>query len=91
MNSPRSWILFTLIRVGIFAVALAALLLLGVNPFISAAGAAIIGFCVSYIFFRKPRDEVAKSIAARRGAHDHDHDNEVENELLDRFEQDGRQ
>ncbi len=86
----RPWILFTLIRVGIFAIALAVLLLIGVNPFISAAGAAIIGFCVSYIFLRKPRDEVAKSIVARRGVQDRDRDNEVENELLDRFEQDDR-
>ncbi len=90
MKPSRSWIVYTVMRVVVFAVPLAVLLLIGVNPFISTAGAALIGLCVSYIFLRRPRDEVAKAIAARRNTKDRDRDNEVENELLDRFEQDGR-
>lgn len=87
MKSSRQWIIYTLIRVGVFAVALALLLVLGVNPWIAAIAAAVIGFCFSYIFLRGPRDAVASSIVSIRESKDRDLDNEVENEALDRFEE----
>ncbi len=83
----RQWILFSLIRVGTFAVALALLLLLGVNVFVAALGAAVIGFCVSYIFLRKQREAVSTSIGHLRANKDRDRDNELENEALDRFDE----
>lgn len=83
----RQWILFSIIRVGTFAAALAILMLLGVNGFVAAIGAAIIGFCVSYIFLRKQREAVSMSIGHLRENKDRDRDNEVENEALDRFEE----
>jgi uncharacterized protein DUF4229 len=61
----RPWIKYSLIRLAIFAVALAALLIAGVNPFLAAVVAAIAGFALSYIFFRKIRDEVAAELASR--------------------------
>lgn len=93
VRSSRKWVVYTLIRVGIFAVALAVLILLGINVWLSAVVAAVVGLCASYIFLRGPRDAVAKSIVEMRGAdersrNDRDEDNEVENELLDRFESD---
>ena len=83
----RQWILFSLFRVGTFAVALAILLLLGVNVFVAALGAAVIGFCVSYIFLRKQREAVSTSIGHLRANKDRDRDNELENEALDRFDE----
>ena len=82
----RQWIVFSLIRVGTFAAALALLMLLGLNVFVAAIGAAVIGFCVSYIFLRKQREAVSISIGHLRENKDRDHDNDLENEALDRFE-----
>jgi hypothetical protein len=60
---------YTLLRVGIFAVLLAVLsFVLPVEPWISAIIAAVIAFCISYIFLSRPRAVVAEQIAsARRG------------------------
>lgn len=72
MNPRRTWLLFSLIRIGLFAVVLAILLLLltpgGVPPWISALLAAIIALCVSFIFLRKPREEAAKSLYEARAS-----------------------
>ena len=84
----RQWILYSLIRVGVFAIALAALALVGVNVFVAAIIAAIIGFCVSYLFLRKQREAVSTSIDHLRGRKDRDVDNDIENEALDRFDPD---
>jgi uncharacterized membrane protein len=61
----RPWIKYSLIRLAIFVVVLAVLLVLQVNPFLATVVAAIAGFVISYIFFRKIRDQVAAEFAAR--------------------------
>jgi hypothetical protein len=61
----RPWIKYSLIRLAIFIVALIVLLVFGVNPFLAAVVAAIAGFVIAYIFFRKIRDEVAGELAVR--------------------------
>jgi uncharacterized membrane protein YdjX (TVP38/TMEM64 family) len=61
----RPWIKYTIVRLAIFAVALALLLLTGMNPFLAALIAAVAGFALSYIFFRKLRDQVAAELASR--------------------------
>jgi type III secretory pathway component EscV len=70
VNPRRTWLLFSLIRIGLFAVVLAILLLLltpgGVPSWISALLAAIIALCISFIFLRKPREEAAKSLYEAR-------------------------
>lgn len=81
----RQWILYSLIRVGVFAIVFAVLMFLGVNVFVAAIGAALIGFCVSYIFLRKQRDAVASSIEHLRTTKDRDVDNDIENDALDHF------
>jgi hypothetical protein len=88
VKSSRQWVVYSLIRVGIFAIALTVLLLVGVNIWVSAFAAAAVGFCVSYIFLRGPRDAVAKSIVDIRSTKLRDVDNDIENEALDRLEDD---
>jgi hypothetical protein len=83
----RQWVLYSLIRVGVFAAALVLLVLVGVNVIVAAVAAAVIGFCVSYIFLRGPRDAVAKSIVDLRTRKDRDDDNDIENDLLDRIDE----
>lgn len=61
----RPWIKYTIVRLAIFAVALALLLVTGMNPFLAAVIAAVAGFALSYIFFRKLRDQVAVELATR--------------------------
>jgi hypothetical protein len=72
VNPRRTWLLFSLIRIGLFAVVLAILLLLltpgGTPPWISAVLAAIIALCVSFIFLRRPREEAAKSLYEARAS-----------------------
>lgn len=62
----KSWVLYSLLRVGLFAAVFAVLLLIGAAPWLAAIIAAIIGFCVSYLFLSKPRDEVARDLYDRR-------------------------
>ncbi len=68
MKTGRTWLIYTLIRVGIFAVALAVLLLTQMTPWIAAALAALISLCASYIFLRKPREVLSNGLyEARHG------------------------
>jgi uncharacterized membrane protein YdjX (TVP38/TMEM64 family) len=84
----RPWIKYTLIRFGIFAIVLAILLVFQVNPFVATVVAAVAGFVLAYIFFRKLRDEVAKEFAARneKPVAVRNVDTEAEDEALDRLE-----
>ena len=84
----RPWIKYSLIRLSIFVVVLAVLLILQVNPFIATVVAAIAGFVVSYIFFRKIRDQVAAEFAARNEKPEpiKNVDTDAEDEALDRLE-----
>ena len=84
----RPWIKYLLIRLAIFAIALAVLLLFQVNVFLSAVIAAVAGLVISYIFFRKVRDEVAAELAARN---EHpvvikNADTDAEDDALDRLD-----
>jgi L-lactate permease len=84
----RPWITYLLIRLGIFAVVLAALLVLQVNPFLSAVIAAVASLVISYIFFRKVRDAVAAEFAVRneKPTAIKNVDTEAEDAALDRLE-----
>ena len=62
----KPWVLYTLIRVGIFAAVFALLFgLAGLEWWIAALIAAAIGLCVSYLFFRPQRDELVRAIGAK--------------------------
>jgi len=64
-NFP-AWLPYTFLRLVSFIVPLSVLLALGVEGWISALVAAIIGVCVSYIFFGRSRNAVAQQIHAVR-------------------------
>ncbi|MDQ1545164.1 MAG: hypothetical protein QOH69_68 [Actinomycetota bacterium] len=84
----RPWIKYSLIRLAIFVVVLAVLLVLNLNPFLATVVAAIAGFVLSYIFFRKIRDQVAAELAARgaKAVPVRNVDTDAEDEALDRLE-----
>ena len=62
----KPWLAYSLLRLGVFAVVFALLMVANVPWWLSAIIAAVIGLCVGYIFFGKLRDAVALDIAARR-------------------------
>jgi ABC-type bacteriocin/lantibiotic exporter with double-glycine peptidase domain len=84
----RPWIKYLLLRLGIFVVVLAVLLVFQVNPFLSAVCAAVASFVISYIFFRKMRDAVAAELAARNANPQplRNADTEAEDAALDKLE-----
>ena len=84
MKSSTRWILYSLFRVGLFAAALAAMLLIGFELWVSAILATIVAFCISYVFFREPRDAIARDIYERRKSDAGDIEGDLENLSLDR-------
>jgi hypothetical protein len=52
--------------VGLFALVFIVLLVLSVDWWIAALIAAAVGFCISYIFFRPLRNDVAQELAEAR-------------------------
>ncbi|WP_440711577.1 DUF4229 domain-containing protein [Herbiconiux sp. YIM B11900] len=66
MKPGRTWLVYTLIRVGIFAAVLVVLLLLQIPGWIAAIVAAVIALCISIIALRKPRDEASRTLHEAR-------------------------
>ncbi|CAN5602006.1 hypothetical protein BH10ACT7_BH10ACT7_19240 [soil metagenome] len=65
----KPWVLYSLVRVGVFAIVFAGLMATQqVEWWLAAILAAVIGLCVAYIFFGKLRDAVALDIAQRRAS-----------------------
>ena len=62
----RAWLLFTAVRLLAFVAPFALLYALGVDWWIAAIGAAVIGFCVSYIFLAPLRNRAALQLAESR-------------------------
>ena len=63
-----TWLWFSLMRLAAFAVPLVIMLLLGMIPWLAATLSAIIGLCVSYIFFAKTRNALSESLYEKRAA-----------------------
>jgi hypothetical protein len=61
-----SWVTYSVLRLLLFAVPLAILLILRIDWWIAVIAAALIGLCLSYIILRKPRDAVARDLYAAR-------------------------
>jgi hypothetical protein len=53
---------YSVIRIGLFAAVLVILMLVGVPGWIAAIAAALVALSVSYIFFRRQRDDAITSI-----------------------------
>ena len=62
----RAVLLFSAVRVLVFAIPFAILFALGLEWWIAALIAAVVGFCVSYIFLRPLRERVALQLAEAR-------------------------
>lgn len=61
-----SWLTYTVLRLLVFAVPLAILLLVGVVWWLAVIAAALIGLCLSYIFLSRPRNAVSSDLYAVR-------------------------
>ena len=66
VKSVPVWIWYTALRILLFAVPLAVLLLAGVNPWVSAAMAALFGLSASLVFLRRPRATLSTDLYAAR-------------------------
>ena len=84
MKSSTRWVVYSLFRVGLFAAAFAAMMLIGLEWWVAAIVATVVAFAISYIFFSEPRDALARDIHERRQSTDHDADSDAENAMLDR-------
>jgi uncharacterized membrane protein YphA (DoxX/SURF4 family) len=62
----KPWVLYSLLRVGIFAVAFAVLMLVGFVPWLAAIVAAVIGLCVSYLFLGRTREAMSQDLYKSR-------------------------
>lgn len=74
----RPWIAYTLVRLGLFAGVFALLYLLGLEWWLAAILAAVIGFLVAYIFFRNLRGRMAGELSQARAGADTRSDEDVE-------------
>ena len=79
----KPWIIYSLLRFGIFAAVFTVLMVAGVDWWLSALIAATLGFAISYIFFSKLRDAVALDVVARRSGPSHDPDRDAEDAASD--------
>ena len=66
MKAVPVWVSYSVLRVLLFAVPLAAMLALRIEWWIAAIAAALIGASLSFIFLRKPREKVALGLYQAR-------------------------
>lgn len=73
----KPWIIYSLIRLGLFAGVFALLYgVLSFEPWLAAIIAAVIGVAASYLFFRRQRDAAVAGLAQRRSTPSADEDAE---------------
>ncbi|MDP4335040.1 DUF4229 domain-containing protein [Curtobacterium sp. A7_M15] len=85
----KAWLVYTLARLGIFAAALALLLLLTPMPgYWATIVAALVALLVSYIALPRLRGRVTESLANRRPTPDHDVDTDFEDDFVDAADSD---
>lgn len=66
VKSLPTWLSYTALRILLFVLPLAVLLIAGIDPFLSAAIAALFGLSASILFLRHGRESVAKSLYEAR-------------------------
>jgi len=84
----KAWLVYTLARLGIFAAALAVLLVIGLQWYWATILAAVIGLLVSYIALPRLRSDVTESLANRRGRPERDADSDFEDDFVDAADSD---
>lgn len=67
-------------RLAAFAIPLIIMLWLGMIPWLAATLSAIIGLCVSYIFFSKTRNQLSEAIYVKRASKNIPSDKDAEAE-----------
>jgi len=77
-------LIYTFLRIGLFAVLLAALLAIGITPWIATVGSALLALLISYIFFARLRHQVTARVASRRAAPAFDEDADAEDTAIER-------
>ncbi|MFD5601265.1 DUF4229 domain-containing protein [Leucobacter sp. NPDC058333] len=83
MKNPRTaWIVYVVLRLLFFAVPFAVLFLIGLQPWLAAIFAALIGVALSVIFLSRPRATASESIYEWRNR-DRTADDIVEDEATD--------
>ncbi|GAA3736118.1 hypothetical protein GCM10022239_10060 [Leifsonia bigeumensis] len=88
MSPARRILLYSIIRVILFAVPFAILMVVNVPWWASALISVVIAGCLSYLFLTKQRNEVAETVYGwRHNGTSRDDDNDLENEALDRREE----
>lgn len=83
MSSTRRIVLYSIIRIALFAVPFILFMLLNIWWWLSAILAAIVAACLSYLFLGRQRNEVAEVVESWRHGDHRDDDNDVENAALD--------
>lgn len=66
MKAVPAWVSYSVLRVLLFVVPLAAMLALRIEWWIAAIAAALIGASLSFILLRKPREQVALGLYQAR-------------------------
>ena len=84
----KAWLVYTLARLGIFAAAVALLLLTPLPWYWAVIVGALIGLLVSYIALPKLRSNVTQSLANRRGVPERDADSDFEDDFVDAADSD---
>lgn len=79
----KATLLYTLARVGVFAVIFAVLRFTPLNVYLAVVLAAILALIISYLCFGNLRRGVAESIVRRRAAPERDEDADLEDAVLD--------
>ncbi|MEN9752805.1 MAG: hypothetical protein RL670_496 [Actinomycetota bacterium] len=83
----KDWLTYIVLRIGIFGVVLALLLLIGADPLVAAALAAVMALAISLLFLNRQRDRLSSDLYQRvkhRQQHGQlDQESDIENRLLD--------
>lgn len=62
----KPWVLYSIIRLGVFAVAFILLMVFGIWWWLSMLIAAVLSFTIAYVFFGRLRDRVHQELQDRR-------------------------
>lgn len=84
MSSSRRIVVYSILRVLLFAVPFVIFMILGIWWWVSAIVAAVIAACLSYLFLTRQRNEVATVVQSWGKGTSRDADNDLENAALDR-------
>lgn len=80
----KAWMQYTVVRLGIFAAALAVLVVVGTGWILGAVFASLIALSLSLLFLGGLRQRAAESLRSRVEKPQRDVDSDIEDEQLDR-------